>query len=84
MEIPETSLLAAAIAKSGPEIKNHCSAIASASRMARLQQVFAATLLRPILIFFAAKKNGLPTAAVAARLLQLKDISYICPERTDI
>ena len=46
---------AAAIANSGPEIGNHCSAIVPASRTARLRKVVAATLLRPILIFFAAK-----------------------------
>ena len=47
--------MAAAIAKSGPEIKNRCNTIVPASITARLQQVFAATLLRPIPIFFVAK-----------------------------
>ena len=46
---------AAAIAKSGPEIRNRCNTIDAASRMARLRKVVAATMPRPILIFFAAK-----------------------------
>ena len=54
-EVPGMNLVAAVIVNSGPEIKNHCSAIVSASRMARLRKVIAATLPRPILIFFAAK-----------------------------
>ena len=54
-EVPGMNLVAAAIAKSRPEIGNHSSAIVSASRMARLRKVIAATMPRPILIFFAAK-----------------------------
>ena len=54
-EVPGMNIVAAAIAKSGPEIGNHSSAIVSASRMARLQLVFAATMPRPIPIFVAAK-----------------------------
>ena len=54
------NLVAAAIAKSRPEIGNHSSAIVPASRMARLRKVIAATLPHPILIFVASKKNGPP------------------------
>ena len=48
-------LAVAVIVNSGPEIKNHCGAIVPASRMARLRKVIAATLPRPIPIFFVAK-----------------------------
>ena len=35
MKVPGMNLVAAAIVKSGPEIKNHCSAIVPASRTAQ-------------------------------------------------
>ena len=54
-EVHGMSPMAAAIANSGPEIENHCSAIVPASRTARLQKVVAATMPRPIPIFFVAK-----------------------------
>ena len=54
-DIPEMCFIAAAIANSGTEIGNHSSAIVSASRMARLRKVVAATMLSLILFFFAAK-----------------------------
>ena len=54
-DIPEMCFIAAAIANSGTEIGNHSSAIVSASRMARLRKVIAATLPRLMLFFFAAK-----------------------------
>ena len=53
-------LLAASIRKSGPEIENRCSAIVPASRMARLRKDVAATMTRPILIFFAANRTVPP------------------------
>ena len=65
------SPVVAAIRKSGPEIRNHSSAIVSASRMARLWKVIAATLPRPILISVASKKNGPPAASLAATLPRL-------------
>ena len=72
-DIPEMCFIAAAIANSGTEIGNHSSAIVSASRMARLRKVIAATLPRPILIFVASKMNGPPVVLLwlqgrAARL----------------
>ena len=57
---PKNGPAAAAIANSGPEIGNHCSAIVPASRMARLRKVVAATMPRPILIFFAANRTVPP------------------------
>ena len=47
--------IVAAIAKSGLEIGNRCSAIVPASRMARLLKVVAATMPHPIPIFVVAK-----------------------------
>ena len=61
-EVAGMMLAVAVIVNSGPEIGNHSSAIVSASRMARLRKVIAATLPRPILISVASKKNGPPAA----------------------
>ena len=54
-DLPGMYPMAAAIAKSWPEIGNHSSAIVSASRMARLRKVIAATMTRLFQIIFAAK-----------------------------
>ena len=67
-DIPDMCFIAAAIANSGTEIGNHSSAIVSASRMARLRKVIAATLPRPILIYVASKKNAPPAARLAATM----------------
>ena len=61
MDCPCFGLLAASIRKSGLEIENRCSAIVPASRMARLRKDVAATMTRPILIFFAANRTVPPT-----------------------
>ena len=53
-------LMAASIRKSGLEIENRCSAIVPASRTARLRKDVAATMTRPILIFFAANRTVPP------------------------
>ena len=59
-DCPCFDLMAASIRKSGLEIKNRCSAIVPASRMARLRKDVAATMTRPILIFFAANRTVPP------------------------
>ena len=76
-DIPEMCFIAAAIANSGTEIGNHSSAIVSASRMARLRKVIAATLLRPILISVASKKNG-PPAEGHCRHAAASDSNFLC------
>ncbi|MDY2706420.1 MAG: hypothetical protein SOV31_01650 [Candidatus Cryptobacteroides sp.] len=60
-DCPCFDLLAALIRKSGLEIKNRCSAIVPANRTARLRKDVAATMTRPILIFFAANRTVPPT-----------------------
>ena len=59
-DCPCFDLIAASIRKSGLEIENRCSAIVPASRMARLRKDVAATITRPILIFFAANRTVPP------------------------
>ena len=53
-------LVVAVIVKSGPEIKNHCSTIVAASRMARLLKPVVAVLNGPPAAFVAALMNCPP------------------------
>ena len=61
-DCPCFDLFAASIRKFELEIKNRCNTIVPASITARLLQVVAATMPRPIPIFVASKKNCPPAA----------------------
>ena len=59
-EVAGMMLAVAAIVSSGPEIKNHCSAIVPASRVARLRKPVVAVLNSPSAAVVAAAKNSPP------------------------
>ena len=67
-KVPEMSPMDAAIVKSRPEIGNHSSAIVSASRMARLQQVL--PLRCRVRFYFSSPQSRTvpPTSVVAATM----------------